>query len=106
LRKITLTALAAAAVLLGGVFGSQATAMTIAPPLPSGAAKANAWPLQRVRSICGINGCAPVFTKRIVKPPHTFTTRAAPLAVSGAPAPAPAPAAASTKPWPLNLLLH
>jgi hypothetical protein len=110
LRKImlgALGALAAAAVLSGVALGNQATAMTIAlPPLPS-AAKPAPWPIQQVRNICGINGCAPVFTKRIQKPPRKFTATAAPLVVSGtqatAPAPAAAPAAPST-PWPLSLL--
>jgi hypothetical protein len=105
LRKITRVAIAAAAVLLGGPFAGQATAMDAALPPLRAAAKANAWPIERVRSVCGISGCAPVFTKRIQKPPRTFTAKAAPLVVPGTPAPAPAPAAATpTAPWPLSLL--
>jgi hypothetical protein len=104
LRKIMPIALAAAAVLSGSPFASQATAMTAALPSLRADANAEALPIQRVRTICGISGCAPVFTKRIQKPPRKFTTTAAPLVVSGTPTPAPAPAAASTKPWPLSLL--
>lgn len=104
MRKITLVAIATAALLLGGPFASQATAMNAALPPLRAAAKANAWPIEHVRSVCGISGCAPVFTKRIVKPPRTFTAKAVPLVVPGAPAPAPAPAAAPTAPWPLSLL--
>jgi len=95
---------AAAAVLSSGRFASQATAVTAALPSLRAAANEAAVPIERVRTICGISGCAPVFTKRIQKPPRKFTTTAAPLVVSGTPAPAPAPAAASTKPWPLSLL--
>jgi hypothetical protein len=105
LRKIMLAALAAAAVLSGGVFGSQATAMNAALPSLRGAAKAT-FPIQRIRNICGLNGCAAVQTKRIQKPLRKFTTTATPVVVTGALTPAPAPAAASTKPWPLSLLLH
>jgi hypothetical protein len=104
LRKIMLIALAAAAVLSGALLAGQATAMNAALPPLRAAARANAWPTERVRSVCGISGCAPVFTKRIVKPPRSFTARAAPLVVPGTPAPAPAPAAAPTAPWPLSLL--
>jgi hypothetical protein len=105
LRKIMLITLAAAAVLSGGPFASQATATNAALPSLRAAAQASAWPIERVRSVCGISGCAPVFTKRIQKPPRTFTARAVPLVVPGAPAPAPAPAAAApTAPWPLSLL--
>jgi hypothetical protein len=99
-RKITLIALAVAATLAGGAFDHQAAAMTVGPL--RGAATANAFPVQQITNICGINGCAPVLTKRIVKPPRSFTAKAAPLVVSGAPAPA--PAAAPTAPWPLSLL--
>jgi hypothetical protein len=105
LRKIMLIAIAAAAVLSAGPFGSQATAMNAALPPLRAAARANTWPIERVRSVCGISGCAPVFVKRIQKPPRTFTARAVPLVVPGTPAPAPAPAAAApTAPWPLSLL--
>lgn len=104
MRKIMLIALAAA-VLSGGPFASQATAMNAALPPLRAAATASALPIERVRSVCGISGCAPVFVKRIQKPPRTFTARAVPLVVPGAPAPAPAPAAAApTAPWPLSLL--
>ena len=106
MRKIMLIAITTAAVLLGGPFANQAAAMEAAalPPLRA-AAKANAWPIEHVRSVCGISGCAPVFVKRLQKPPRTFTARAVPLVVPGAPAPAPAPAAAApTAPWPLSLL--
>jgi hypothetical protein len=97
-----LAAFAAAAVLSGALLAGQATAMNAALPPLRAAARANAWPIERVRSVCGISGCAPVFVKRIVKPPRSFTARAAPLVVPGTPAPA--PAAAPTAPWPLSLL--
>jgi hypothetical protein len=103
MHKSLLVLLAVATVLSAAAVGSQATAMPAAR-LPRGAATAGAVPVWQVRTICGINGCAPVFTKRIQKPPRKFTSTAAPLVVSGTPAPAPAPAAASTKPWPLSLL--
>jgi hypothetical protein len=103
LRKFMLIAVATAAVLLGGPFASQATAMDAALPPLRAAAKANAWPIEHVRSVCGISGCAQVFVKRIVKPPRTFTAKAVPLVIPGTPAPAPAPAA-PTAPWPLSLL--
>lgn len=100
MRKIMLAMLAAAVVLSGGVFGSQATAMTAALPPLRGAAKAEALPIRRVRNVCGINGCAPVLVKRIQKPPRKFTAKAVPLVVPNAPASAAAPSAT----WPLNLL--
>jgi len=35
----------------------------------------------RVTSVCGVGGCAPVFTKRVQHPPAGFVQRAVPLAV-------------------------
>ena len=100
----SLLALFAVATVLGtATLVSQATAMPAARSL-RGAGTAGALPIQRVRNICGLYGCAAVQTKRIQKP-RKLTTTAAPMVVTGALTPAPAPAAAAAaKPWPLSLL--
>ena len=100
MRKIMVGALTAAVALAGGLFGSQAAAMTAAMPSLHAAAKAKTLPIERVRNICGSGGCAPVLVKRYQRPTRKFTATVTPLVVAGAPAPAPAP----TKPWPLSLL--
>jgi hypothetical protein len=102
MRRFPLAAAVIVVVIGAAMSGGRTAAMPFAAPPASAGARGAA--VQLVRSICGINGCAPVLTKRIVKPPRSFTTRAAPLVVPGAPAPPPAPAAASTAPWPLSLL--
>ncbi len=97
------TAAAMIVVVIGAAMcGGRAAAMPFAAPPASAGAHGAA--VQLVTSICGINGCAPVLTKRIQKPPRSFTTRAAPLVMPGAPTPAPTQAAAPAKPWPLSLL--
>jgi hypothetical protein len=102
MRRFPIAAAMIAVVIGAAMFGSRAAAMPFAAPPASASAHGAA--VQLVTSICSINGCAPVLTKRIVKPPRSFTTRAAPLVVPGAPAPT--PAAAPAKPWPLSLLQH
>lgn len=48
---------------------------------PSGVAAADAGLIVRVMSVCGVGGCATVFTKRVQHPPAGFVTRAVPLTV-------------------------
>jgi len=61
MRATLLTALAAAAILSGGLPGNEANAFT--PPSMLGGAP---MPLvQQVATICGSVGCAPVQTKKI-----------------------------------------
>jgi hypothetical protein len=55
-----------------------ARAMPLAAPSPHGA---DARLLERVTNICGISGCAPVWTKRIRKPLPGFVKHAVPLTV-------------------------
>jgi hypothetical protein len=102
MHKSLLALLAVATMLGAATLGSQANAMPAAR-LSRGAATAGAVPTWQIRNICGLNGCAPVQTKRIQKPLRKAPTTAAPVVVTGALTPAPAPAA-PTKPWPLSLL--
>ena len=89
MRNIACAACFAAVALADAAFGTQARAMPAAPPALRGLAKAEALPIQQVRNVCGMNGCAPVFVKRFQVPPHNITkTTAAPLVVSNSPAPA------------------
>lgn len=37
--------------------------------------------ITRVANICGLNGCAPVWTKRVHKPPPNFVKMAVPMTV-------------------------
>jgi hypothetical protein len=67
MRKTRLTALAVAAILLGGAFGERAEAMTLAPPSALGVATAHAGLVQKATVVCGMNGCAPVQTRRLQK---------------------------------------
>ncbi len=61
MRATLLTAFAAAAILLGGLIGNQASAFT--PPSTRGVA---VMPLVRqVVNVCGAVGCAPVQTKKV-----------------------------------------
>jgi hypothetical protein len=61
MRATLLTALAAAAILSGGLIGNQAHAFT-----PSSTLGVAPTPLvQRVVNVCGPVGCAPVQTKKI-----------------------------------------
>jgi hypothetical protein len=80
MAKALSTALASAAILSAVTLGMPAVAMPVVPPAVE-AANAPAPRVERVANICGINGCAPVWTKRIRKPPANFVKRAVPLAV-------------------------
>jgi len=67
MRKIFLAALAATAVLGGGMpGGGRAAAMVPAASSARGLA-ADAGLLQRVLNVCGANGCVKVQTQRVVK---------------------------------------
>lgn len=67
MRKARLTARAVAAILLAGVFGRGATAMTLALPSALGVGSAPAALVQKATVVCGMNGCAEVQTKRLQK---------------------------------------
>ncbi len=55
--------------------------MPLAVPAVSAAANANADLIVRVTSVCGVGGCAQVFTKRVQHPPAGFVQRAVPLTI-------------------------
>jgi hypothetical protein len=98
-RRILLAAFAVAVLPASVMFCRPASAtMIVAAPLRDPAP-----PVHTIRNVCGMNGCAPVFTKRIQVPPRNFTTTAAPLVVSGSRA-VPPPPPPPTAPWPLSLL--
>lgn len=80
MAKALSAALASAAILSALTLGARAVAMPLTPPA-LGAANAPAPLVELVANICGINGCAPVWTKRVRKPPPNFVKRAVPLAV-------------------------
>jgi hypothetical protein len=63
------------------IAADQARAMSLAAPAVPGAAAANANLVVRVMSVCGVGGCAPVFTKRVHHPPAGFVKRAVPFAI-------------------------
>lgn len=78
MAKALRAVLASAAILSAISLGTGAVAMPLAPLSLTNAPT----PLvERVANICGINGCAPVWTKRIRKPPPNFVKRAVPLTV-------------------------
>jgi len=81
MTKALRTALASAAILSAVMPGTSAVAMPLAPPA-LGAAHAPAPLVRRIANICGINGCAPVWTKRVQKPPANFARVAVPLVVA------------------------
>ena len=60
MRRIQLTALAAATILSVGLFANRAEAMTLAAPSALGVAGAHAAVVRQVAVVCGTNGCAPV----------------------------------------------
>jgi len=64
MRKIILTALAAAAILSGGMLGNRAQAMTLATPSVLGVATADAALVRQAKAVCGSNGCVQVQTSR------------------------------------------
>jgi hypothetical protein len=41
--------------------------------------------ITRVTNICGLSGCAPVWTKRVHKPPPNFVKMAVPMTVAPPP---------------------
>jgi hypothetical protein len=69
---------AAITALSAGAYGGAARAMPLAAPSLHGA---DAGLLERVTNICGISGCAPVWTKRVRKPLPGFVKHAVPLTV-------------------------
>jgi len=80
----TLLAALSAAVLLSAVLGPRAAAMPFAASVAD-SADARAALLDRVTNVCGINGCTPVFTKRIVRPRRTGNLVSVPVVVQPAP---------------------
>jgi energy-converting hydrogenase Eha subunit C len=64
MRKTLLTAVAAAAILSGGMLGHAAAAMTCAAPAALDVAAAHA-AFQQVTNVCGTNGCVRVQTQRV-----------------------------------------
>ena len=99
MRNIACAVFFAAAALTGAAFGTQAQAMTAAAPALRGLATARALPIEKVRNVCGMNGCAPVFVKRFQVPPQSIAkTTAPPLVVSNAPAPVAAQSALPSLP--------
>lgn len=91
MAKALRAALAGAAILSAATLGTRAVAMPLAPPAFR-AASARAPLIEPVANVCGISGCAPVWTKRVRKPPPGFVTRAAPLVFPVASAPQNPPA--------------
>lgn len=79
-----LIALIAIAVPAAGVWCGYADARPLAP-FALGAVGAKAPPIERVANVCGINGCAPIWTKRVQKPPPGFLKRAVPIVVQANP---------------------
>jgi hypothetical protein len=64
MRTILLTALAAVALLSGGLFGNTAAAFVLGgAPTPGTATVAS--DVQRVHTICGANGCSMIQTKKV-----------------------------------------
>ena len=63
MRKIVLTAMATAAILSGGMLGSEAGAMPLATPAVLNAAAGSL--VRQAAVVCGGNGCAPVQTGRV-----------------------------------------
>lgn len=80
MQKPLLAAFAAATILSAATFATSAAAMPLAPA-SLGIGSADARLLKPVANICGINGCAPVWTKRVQKPPPSFVRRAVPMTV-------------------------
>ncbi|HTV37601.1 MAG TPA: hypothetical protein VMF12_14300 [Xanthobacteraceae bacterium] len=84
MQKPLLAAVAAATILLAATFATSFATSSVAMPLapvPLGAGSADGGLLKPVANICGMNGCAPVWTKRIQKPPANFVKRAVPMTV-------------------------
>jgi hypothetical protein len=75
MREMLFAAVAAAALIAGGLLANRAEAMP-APPSALRAAAADTGLVHRVVNVCGGNGCVKVQTQRVVKrhlpppPPH------------------------------------
>jgi hypothetical protein len=65
MRKTLLAALAAAALLSGGVLGNRAEAMTLAAPSALGVAVADTGLVQKAALVCGYRGCVRVWPRRL-----------------------------------------
>ncbi len=75
---------AVAIVILGlavAAAADPACAMPLGAPAAPDAASASGDFILRIASVCGVGGCAPVFTKRVEHPPAGFARRAVPLAI-------------------------
>jgi hypothetical protein len=81
MSKTLLAALAAVALLSAGMLGTHAAAMTLAPPQAFGVASVRGTLVERVTNVCGMNGCAPVQTKRIVRPKQFGSLVSTPIIV-------------------------
>jgi hypothetical protein len=77
MQKILRAAVTAVMVLASAALAASVKAMTLAATRPPAAATASQ--LMPVAVICGIGGCAPVWTKRVHKPSPNFVKRAVPL---------------------------
>jgi hypothetical protein len=64
-----------------GAWCGRAQSMPLAAPPVLGVQAAAAPLLERVANVCGIGGCAPVWTKRVHKPPPSFVKMAVPMTV-------------------------
>ena len=82
MSKTLLAAVATASLLSIGMLGTRAAAMPLA--LPS-AASARGTFVERVMNVCGMNGCVPVQTKRILRPRRVGNLVSAPIIVQPPP---------------------
>jgi hypothetical protein len=82
MHKISIAAAAIAAVACSGAFCNCAQAMMPLPPSAFSPAEAGTTPIVPIAVICGRTGCAPVWTKRVRKPPPNFVKRAVPLTIT------------------------
>jgi hypothetical protein len=76
MQKILRAAVTAAMILTSAALAASVKAMTLAAPRSPAA---TALQLMPVAVICGVSGCAPVWTKRVHKPSPNFVKRAVPL---------------------------
>jgi hypothetical protein len=68
-----------------GAWCDRAQAMPLAAPSVLADSGAAGPLLERVANVCGISGCAPVWTKRVHKPPPNFVKMAVPMTVAPPP---------------------
>jgi hypothetical protein len=85
MSKTLLAALVSAALLSTAMLGSRAAAMTPASPSALAAASPRGALVERVTNICGLNGCVPVQTKRIIRPRPVGNLVSRPIIVQPAP---------------------